>query len=237
MHYLTALLAAAGADVTATCSCFFAPLLPISGKCDAERIAVYPDIEPGNPLGAARIVRYMLYFASAYHAGQGGKRIPKQEKVFIYHGDFLKDVAGSYDGTLEPEDVFELPNIEHNWCFPETKTIENVLYVGKGNCPSRPSFPCESISPADAFPNHWAARQATMQTFRRAKNVYTADHYTVVEQEAMLCGCNVFRVVGPDKFEPPPWTMEQAIGRVMVPARDVAMAERFSLRVKEFFAK
>jgi hypothetical protein len=235
MHYLPALLSSSGAQVATTSQCFYSPAIPIESECREGDIAIYPDIEPGNPLKAKMVCRYMLYFASEHYARMGGTNIPKTEMVLVYMKDFLADIALRCESAISEADIFEIPNIESSWCFAEDKTIPALLFEGKRTCKDLPVAWMHRVpSPAD-IPNRWALRNYTLQLLRRSESVYTMDHYTVLEQESVLCGCRTFRVVGKDMFEPSPWTHDECERRLMIPKRDFVLGDVFVARAKRFF--
>jgi len=235
MHYLAALLDSVGAKVATTARCFFSPLIRLENRCGPGDIAVYPDIEPGNPLQAERVIRYLLYFASAHYARHGGVGIPKSELVFVYMQDFLADAAAHCEGPVSDADLLELPNIESAWCYSEKKTIPRLLFEGKRNCAEIPDGEFERVPSPSDLSNRWHLRHATLQLLRKSDALYTMDHYTVLEQEAMLCGCRVLRVTGKNQFAPTPWTRSQCLARRMNPVRDAKLAEWFVARAVKFF--
>ena len=236
MHYLAALLESIGADVASTAKCFWSPMIPLENRCGPDDIAVYPDIEPGNPLGAKRVIRYMLYFASAHYKRLGGVGIPKSELVFVYMNDFMEDIGKFCESKPDKDSILELPNIETSWCFSEEKIIPALLFEGKKNCADIPNIEFVRIPSPSDIPNRWLLRNTTLQVLRKSSVLYTMDHYTVLEQEAMLCGCDVMRVVGLNKFVKSPWTEEESRSRVMNPERDRALAWKFVKKASEFFS-
>lgn len=224
LHYLAAIVASTGTPVATTSSCFFNPILPVVSACDPDDIAVYPEIIGNNFLGASRVVRYGLYYPR--HAFTQG------DLVIVYMAEYLESWRKASGLEISAEDMVEVPNIESpDWCFPEPKTIENLLYTGKQTCPDRPSLAFTEM-PALNDPHRFRLRYACLALMRRAQNLYTMDHYTVLEREAILCGCRVFRVHGPKDFreqhdDPEP--------RVMRPQRDRALGDKFVSLIKKFF--
>jgi len=227
MHYLAALMDAAGYSVAVMEPCAYNPSLPIVKKCEPDDIAVYPDATPGNPLDASRIVRYFLYYASAFF---GGTTIPESECVIVYSETYFEDVAKHCAKKITRDDIICIPNLEAEWCFPGEKTIENVLYKGKMTCKEMPLKHCV-VLPDASDPS--ASRESTMAILRKAKNFYTMDHYTIMGVEAYLCGCNVFNVINKDTFERV--DILDAELYVMCPARDMFYAEQFAKKALRFF--
>jgi len=239
MHYLAALLHSADVPVAVTSPCFYDPTIPVRPQALPDDIVVYPDASRGNVIGAARICRYMLYYAHAYF---GGDRIAKNECAIVYHQHYLADVQAHCDHLLTEDDVVTLPILDQAWCFPEAKTIENVLYVGKGKGKPLPQIDYTPIAAANApenragaYADHYA-HMRTLAMLRKAKNFYTPDENTLMSCEAALCGCKVFYVRDANTFEEQTGLLEKARAEVMSPERDVARARRFADRVYRFFA-
>lgn len=235
MHYLAALINASGAKVAVTSPCFWAPSIPVVSSAQRDDIAIYPDSIPGNPLGAGSAIRWMLYFAGAHYTRLGGVRIPKSEYVLVYMRDYLEEVGRYCEQPPTESDILEVPNIESAWCFPETKTVESVLFRGKRTCSIEPKLDFIEIPNASEFPNRSDLRHATLQLLRKTRNVYTMDHHTVLEQEAILCGCKVWRVMGETDFAPSPWTEPEARSRLMNPPQDIWLAQKLIDQSQQFF--
>ncbi len=240
LHYLAALLRAADIPVAVTHRCFYNPTIPVRGEALPDDIVVYPDASRGNSLGAKRICRYMLYFAHAYF---GGDRIAKEECAIVFHRNYLADVQAHCDSPLTGDDIITVPILDKEWCFPEAKTIENVLYEGKGKGKTLPKLDFMVVAAADAPHNHnapYAAHYAHMRTLavlRKAKNFYTLDEHTLMSCEAALCGCKVFLVKDADRIEEQTDILEKALAQVMSPERDAALARKFADRIYRFFDK
>ena len=224
LQYLTFLMDAAGINVAGTNPCFFNPRVPVVNKCGPDDICVYPEVVQGNPLEARRIVRYLLYFPRY--------RVPATECPVVYMGAFMENCRTWCDGKVAADDIVEVPNIESGeWCFPEAKSIESVLYSGKQNCKERPGINCIDM-PNLSDPDRFKLRYECLALLRKAKNFYTMDHHTVMEHEAALCGCLVFKVFGANSFEQ---QFPDALSRIMRPEKDVALALKFHGIIKRFF--
>lgn len=88
MNYLAALLHGAGVPVFVDEECHYNPLIPIRRDPADDCIVIYPDGTRGNPYGAKRVCRYMLYYASGYFKGD---RITKDECCIVFHRAFFKE--------------------------------------------------------------------------------------------------------------------------------------------------
>jgi GT2 family glycosyltransferase/tetratricopeptide (TPR) repeat protein len=238
MHYLAALLHSAGIPVAVTSPCFFNPAIPVRQLALPDDLVVYPDASRGNRHGARRICRYMLYYADGCF---GGDRIARDECAMVYHPKYFANIQDHCDHPLTGEDIVTLPVLDKEWCFPEPKTIENVLYLGKGGNKPLPQIPHVLIPPASFAPNRGTARSdhdahmRTLATLRRAKNFYTLDESTLMSCEAALCGCKVFYVRDAQTFVEQTGKLEKAREEIMSPERDVALAQKFAARLFQFF--
>ncbi|MGA2176367.1 MAG: glycosyltransferase [Verrucomicrobiota bacterium] len=238
MHYLAALLRSADIPVAVTSPCFYDPTIPVRAQALPDDIVVYPDATRGNGIGANRICRYMLYYAHAYF---GGDRIAKDECAIVYHHNYLADVQAHCDSPLTEEDVITIPILDSEWCFPEAKTIENVLYAGKGRDKALPLMDCMLVPAANAPENSGApyadhyAHMRTLAMLRKAKNFYTLDPHTLMSCEAALCGCKVFYARDDNTFEEQSDIVEESRKQVMSPERDVALARKLADKIYRFF--
>jgi GT2 family glycosyltransferase/Tfp pilus assembly protein PilF len=239
LHYLATLLRAAGVPVAVTHRCFYNPTIPIRSQAMPDDIVIYPDASRGNTLNAERIVRYMFYYAHAYY---GGDRISKEECAIVFHRNYLEDVQAHCDYPLSENDIFTIPILDKEWCFSEEKTIENVLYVGKGKDRALPNIDYLQIAPATASQNHNGplsdhyAHMRTLSVLRKAKNFYTMDENTLMSSEAALCGCKVFFVKDANTFEEQPRILEEfALPQVMAPGQDIQRARKIAERIYHFF--
>jgi hypothetical protein len=224
LQYLTFLMESAGISVAGTNPCFFNPRVPVVDRCSPDDICVYPEVVEGNPLGANRIVRYLLYFPRY--------RVPASECPIVYMPEFMENCRAQCDGKILDDDIVEVPNIEAgDWCFPTAKSIENLLYTGKQNCKTLPNIPYVMM-PNLSDPDRWKLRYESLALLRMAKNFYTMDHHTVMEHEAALCGCMVFKVFGENDFRQ---QFPNAMTRLMRPETDIALAVKFAGIVKKFF--
>jgi hypothetical protein len=161
-------------------------------------VVVDPDNMPGNVTHAARVVRYMCYFAGAAgHGYNDGHRIPAGQCVILYHEDYRAEVSTFCDGPMPPDNVVTVPSIETGLFYPEAKAVDKLLYVGKAHTPFHPSWwRGVAVVTKDNMD-----RKAFATMLRRARNLYSLDHHTVVVYEAALAGCQPWYVYE-DRAEP-----------------------------------
>ncbi len=201
----------------------------VTQRAQPGDFAIYPDCVPGNHLGATRIVRF--FSAPADWTGPGffnGGYVPASEKVVCYDSSLVENAMRHYDGTITPEDIFTIACIEPGAFYPEEKTIENLVYTGKQHVTTLPKVEGQIITRSNLI------RSEFIPLLRKAKNIYSLDHYTMISQEAALCDCKAWKVMDETTFEPFAIPYDPAIV-VIDRERDNATAERFSRRVCEFF--
>ena len=247
-HYLPALLAAADIPVVVNKLCYYNPLIPVRSHALPGEIAVYPDITRGNPAGAGRVARYFGFFPDGFF---GGDKIQADECALCFDfGDhqLLKEVREACLHEVADEDEIVIPSIDPAWLFPEKKTIKNLLYTGYPSKPRlRPRPNIEAVEiPSRETPQeqnggcfcHYMANKRTSALLRRADNVYTIDHYTMLIYEAALCGCNVLKVHGENDFEEV-WreSVCNAQAHCMNPRTDTEVALCFARQIYKFFGE
>lgn len=193
-----------------------------------DDIAIYPDCVRGNPLGARRIIRYFMFYPSTqgdhWHCGD---RTPASELVIVWHQLFHEDSQKLYDGELGPP--ITIPTIESGLFYPESKSIESMVYTGKCTCSQIPDIPIGVLVTRTSH-----ARADVAQMMRRTHNFYSMDHWTAATYESALCGCKTFLVHGRNQFsEWQPIMDPQSL--VMNESRDLDLAREFVRRAQDFF--
>lgn len=195
-------------------------IVPLNFEAAPGDVAIYPDCVTGNPLGAAKIVHYMLYFWT-------GERILPNECVICYHESYVSQVAEKYYG-LTPE-VITLPTIEAGLFYPEEKSIEAVLYSGKLTVTNRPEGDFVDLSKGNM------GRAECAALLRKARNLYTMDHYTIMIAEAALCRCDPWLVNENGTVSRITTAPADFQGCIMDPHRDAALAQKLVGIVQRFF--
>lgn len=227
MHYLAALLAGIGEEVTVTEPCPWNPMIGVRGPQDMNEnvVVVYPEAHRGNRFNVKHSVRYILYYQSKFG---GGDRITKDECAIVYQEGFLEDAQKHCDYELARErDVIRLPKIKGEWCYPEQKRIDALYYRGKGE----DTLPAVEHRVIDNNGDHYM----TLALLRAASNFYTTDLNTAMSSEAALCGCAVWFPAGEGLWREHKEALQEANCDVMRPSKDMALAQKFSDRVYQFF--
>ncbi len=235
MHYLAFLLHRAGFTCwTANPNPFSE--LPVLHLDKVENlVAIYPDcVGPENPRGSSRCVRFMCAPASWPRPGfYGDGLIPSEDCVFLYDDWFAGDVARHYQAHLNyPDCLIPIPCIEPDMYYPEPKNIPRTTYIGKANCPN---VGVELAAKCQIITRTSHSRAEAAEILRRTETFLTMDEYTMMANEAALCGCEVLHTSnGQTKpyFTNP---NHDPLQFVMRPAEDVWIAKKFDALVRAHF--
>jgi len=143
-----------------------------------EGIVVYPEVENGNPLGAARVVRYLL-------------NIPNR----IRQAQFLPgEMTWCYCGLLRhwvPSDdrILFVPVIDQDVFRPWASAVRNTIklyWVGKGAGVE----PVPATERALEITTEWpATAEGLAMLFQTSEVFYSYANYTAMVIESRLCGC------------------------------------------------
>lgn len=224
MHYLAAMMKAAGVQVSVHTPCFYNPLIPVKPLPDDDDVILYPEAHLGRRLGGKRFCWYFLYYASSYHK----ERVPPNEAVIVWHRDYFDDVQSWTDHLLTDDDVIIFPILDATWCFPEPKTRSSIWFQGKGLA-ARPDTILDSIS--------IVSHCNTLALLRETEKFYTSDLHTLMSCEAALCGCKVFHVKPDGSIHEQSDILKLAESQIMKPSIDMQIALRFAERVGKFFGE
>lgn len=149
---------------------------------DPQDIVIYPETVAGNPLGAWKVVRYILY----YPRRRGLTYINPIDYALPYHEYVVEDLKA----VTTQRHFYTLPLgcIEPGLFYPEEKSNLVAYYVGKGEVD--PRFLMVGIKLDDL------QRPALANVLRKTKRFFTYDEKTAVTAEAMLCGCECWLIEG-----------------------------------------
>ncbi len=148
--------------------------------------AVYPETIPGNPLGAKKVVRWVLNRPGLL---DGEEIYDSQEVVFNYANAYASYIKNQVHGKLY------LPTIDQTLFFPpaaEGPRTREYFYVGKAQY-REGFFDREKVIEITRDSPH---RSTLGDLLRQAKVLYCFDNSTIFAYEAVMCGCPV--VVIPD---------------------------------------
>jgi predicted O-linked N-acetylglucosamine transferase (SPINDLY family) len=140
-----------------------------------DDIVIYPEVAPGNLLKAKRVVRYILNVPGKL--GRGEKTYAKDELLIAYN----RELAPYANGRM-----LQVPSIEPFFCTDDTPRTIDAYFVGKGRDLGR--HPGDAVAITKAFP---ATRRAMADFLRSVKTLYMYDDFSMISEEARLCGAEV----------------------------------------------
>jgi len=149
------------------------------GELCKSGIVVYPEVEEGNPLGARRVVRYILNIPGRI---RGSGEFAPTELLFAYCG-LLRRFVPSYDRILC------VPVVELDLFKPGASRLpreSSVYWVGKGS--DTPRIP-ETEHMAEISFEWPETRRGLAYLFKSSEWFYSYANYTALTIEARLCGC------------------------------------------------
>lgn len=152
---------------------------------DQGAIVVYPEIVPGNPLGAKTVARYILNNPGLL----GGDKTYDANEILFCYGKHLLQPGMTKDRILV------IPAIRTDVFYRDDKVKRNIDYlVYFGKHPVVGNYPKKSIITSTK-----PSKPAKLgQMLRRCKKLISYDNLTVLTFEATLCGCPVVMI--PDGF-------------------------------------
>lgn len=188
-----------------------------------KAIVVYPEIVSGNPLGAKRVVRWVMNTPGLLG---GETRYAADEEVFVYDPQKLEAVSRAIDRPLGPERVMWVSVVDPAHIYPDAsvpKTID-VTFTNKGRALAErfpPPVP-DTQRLEDLAPN----QKALGRTLRRTRTVYSYDHYSNLLREAHISGCDI-RVIDETGRWHDPRGCDCALNIIWEPGIEQVYAVRF----------
>lgn len=147
-------------------------------------VIVYPEIVFGNPLGAKKVVRYILYYPGV---NGGDTKFDENEMLFTFNSEYYKNADLLSISTMDTS-LF--------YCDETSKDI-NCYFINKGGkWKEIPEF--KDFVEINMF--YPATRDELAKLLRRTKTLYSYDRHTLLAEEAHACGCEV-KYVTEDGFE------------------------------------
>lgn len=145
-------------------------------------IVVYPEIVSGNPLGCARVVRWILYTPRGHAVGEDFAKPIPGEDVFFFQLPFIEHIGWiPRENRLRlqwyREDIFNDPGLV------ERTEICRMIRKGAATAETPPPG-AEGAILLDGKSNEQIA-----EVFKRARLFYCHDPYTMYCDYAALCGC------------------------------------------------
>lgn len=154
---------------------------------DGEKVAIYPEIQTGNPANAKTVVRYILNTPGVMGAIYAdGRKIPgptdfdKNDKIYVFSK--IYDVFG-----VEESHVLFLPIANLHVFKDQKKQRTKTCYlIGKGK--NLRQHPEDSIELTRAFAFD---QQALADVLNECTTLYCYDRLSAMMELARLCGCTV----------------------------------------------
>ena len=158
-----------------------------SQDIDKPDITILPEIDPPSDSNQGHVVRWVLYFPAVLCGGPSV--YPEHELVVSYHPEY--DQAANDAATRKPVLSFTLPFCDMGEASTNIPTglrdVNNVVWYGKG---SRIFSPNELS--AIEITRSWPLNRKDLITLLKNTNrFYSFDRFTALNDEALLCGCEV----------------------------------------------
>lgn len=155
----------------------------ITSEMRENYIVVYPEIVVGNPLQFKNVVRWVLYFSGKLG---GEEKYWDYENVFTFSEIYKSDCPVLSISTLDKKLFYADDTV---------KDIDAYFVYKGGKWKEVPEL--EGLIEINAdFPK---TRNELANLLRRVKTLYTYDQYSLLLDEAKLCGCEV-RLITKDGF-------------------------------------
>ncbi len=155
--------------------------------CDA--IVIYPEVVPGNPLRASKVVRWVLNSPGLL----GGDAVyPDSEMLFAYDLQKLPDINAAVSQPIGAGRVLWVGLVDPAHIYPDA-SVPKVLdcsFTHKGSALRR-KFPLGPGAPMKRLEDLTPTMAALGDTLRRTRTLYSYDHYSNLLREAAISGCVV----------------------------------------------
>lgn len=170
---------------------FQTPLAPVNKNLAKDGIVIYPEIVTANPLGAPRVVRYLLNKEAQF--GQGPINRSPTDYILIY-----SNLYGTGHGKLLIPH-FNFDRFNEFGAMPFEERTQTAWYEGKGAKYGQ----VRPIEGAVTITRQWPAdRRELADILKKTKFLFTWDSTTSLITEAMMCGAV------PVFMQMAPWTAE-----------------------------
>jgi hypothetical protein len=161
-------------------------------------VVIYPEIVSGNPLGAKRVVRWVLNYPGFIG---GNPFFERDELVMVWDRKMLNRVSSSVRCQLSPAHVLQVPVVDPSFIYPDRSVVKDVdcyfIYKGRGAYNmfhERYRLPCEEKM--ICIDRNVDTQFHLGELLRRTKKLYSFDHATILFHEALIAQCEIFQVHG-----------------------------------------
>lgn len=196
---------------------------PAHAGAIGEAIVIYPEVVSGNPLGAKRVVRWVMNTPGLLG---GDTAFSAEEEVFVYDPQKLDTVSRAVGRPLGPERVMWVSVIDPACIYPDPsvpRTID-ITFTHKGRALAErfpPPVP-GTLRLEDLAPD----QKALGETLRRTRTVYSYDHYSNLLREAHISGCDIRTVDETGRWHDPRGC-DCALNIIWEPGIETLYAARF----------
>lgn len=161
--------------------------------CDApihhSDIVIYPEVVNGNPLSARRVVRWVLHEPGRLG---GPTSYAKNEVVFVYDWQKMPYARKATARVIDDQHVLWTGLIDPAYIRNNgTVRRDLILSFGHKGAELQTRFPLDPALGAIRLEDVTPSYQALGEVLRRARCLYSYDHYSNLLREAVLCGCEV----------------------------------------------
>ncbi len=154
-----------------------------------EWVVLYPEVVPGNPLGAKRVVRYLLNFEGAF-GGVGMEAAPTD--IFLTYSRMFHPTAPVLCYPVFDADLL----VRARHVSPSLKRERKAYYIGKGVL----NGTCPEVPDAIQITRGWPSSKRELYDLLQSVDVfYSYDWLTSLALDAALLGCEV-RLLGGSKL-------------------------------------
>jgi O-antigen biosynthesis protein len=152
-------------------------------------VAIYPEIQAGNPWGFKNVIRYALN-----HPGWTGaeKVYPLSEYVMAHS----KSIYQSVDPSNRFGGILNISIIEPHLFYFDKQIPRDIelFWVYKGAA-TRAKYKIPGEESMKEITHEWpASRPATAEILRRCKRFYSYDPFSAITTEAEICGAEVYMI-------------------------------------------
>lgn len=146
-----------------------------------EWVVLYPEVVPGNPIGAKRVVRYLLNFEGAF-GGVGMNAAPTD--IFLTYSRLFHPTAPVLCYPVFDADLV----VRARHVSPSVTRTKKAFYIGKGVI----NGPCAEIPDAVQITRGWPSSKSELHDLLQSVDVfYSYDWLTSLALDAALLGCEV----------------------------------------------
>lgn len=188
LHYLGYLCYLLGHKVDMTTDVLNGEWGFYSRKNHKTELRILPEIYQPSQKDGINTIRWVLYYPAMLCGG--AKEYPQHEFVVAYHHDYL---AATEKAARKKCPVFFLPYINMP-SLNDTdviRVIEGAIWFGKGTIEvsKMPKF----LLNLPVITRQWPKPRFELIRFLKSiKNFYSFDKNTMMNDEALMCGCKVF---------------------------------------------